>query len=190
MLYWYIGIVVFDLLLFGGIGLLIVKNKKIYMEEEGRWMPGFNLPRIYSEPGDEVDHDGFRRHTGFAFMRFGVLFTLVLCAFLYMMETGLEEAYVLPSFLIIMFGSLIFLIYDMFTRSEKYVVRHVSKRIRYDIYIYRMVILIGLFNIIPMFFEEYLLQLMLVGMFLTFVVVVYYIYKIYILLKENKKDFL
>ena len=190
MLYWYIGIAVFDLLLFGGLGLLIVKNKKIYMEEEGRWIPGFNLPRIYSEPGDEVDHDGFRRHVGFAFMRFGVLFTIVLFALMYTLDTGMDEPFVLPTFLIIMFASILWLVYDMFTRTEKFVVRHVSKRIPYHKYIYRMLIAIGVLNTVPVFFPKYLWQLIVVGTFLTVVAVVYYIYKIYQLLKENKKDFL
>jgi len=190
MVYWYIGIAIFDLLLFGGIGLLILKNEKIYLEDEGRWIPGFNLPRIYCEPGDEVNHKGFRHHVAWAFMRFGVVFTIVMIAFMYLMETGIEETYVLPSFLLILFGSILFLVWDMFTRTEKYVIRKVSKRIRYDKYIYRMVIFISIFNTVPMFFEEYLLQLVFVGMFLTFVVVVYYMYKIYVLLKENKKDFL
>ena len=186
-----IGVVVFNLLIFGGIGLLILKNEKIYLKDEGRWIPGFNLPRLYVEDGDEVDHDGFRKHVGLAIIRFGIMFTVYLVGFMWIMYSEMfSETYIIGIFILVTFGMVLYLIFDLFTRTEKYVVRKVSKRIRYDIYIYRMVIIMSVVNVVPMFFEKYILQLVIASILITTITAVYYIYKIYVLLKENKKDFL
>lgn len=191
MNYLIIGIIVFDLLLFGGIGLLILKNEKIYIKEEGRWIPGFNLPRLYTEKGDEVDHDGFRRHVGLSIIRFGVYFTIYMVGFIFIMEKELfSETYMIGIALLASFGLVLFLVYDMFTRTEKYVIRHVSRRIGYEKYLYRMLILISVINVLPVFFEKNLFELVIVAIFLTVFIAAYYIYRIYLLLKENKKDFL
>jgi len=180
------------LLLFGGIGLFILKNEKIYLKEEGRWIPGFNLPRLYSEPGDVVNHDGFRKHVGWAIINFGILFTIALTGFVFILENELmSETASIGLSLLVIFGLVLYLVYVMFTKSEKYIERNTSKRIRYDIYLFRMMIAIAILTSAPLFFQsENMLTLIIVSMFLTMIVVVYYIYKIYVLLKENKKDFL
>ncbi len=191
MVYIMIGVVVFNLLIFGGIGLLILKNEKIYMKEEGRWIPGFNLPRLYVEKGDVVDHEGFRKHVGYAIIRFGVFFTIYLVGFMLVInEQMFNETYIVGIFLLVTFALVLFLAYDLFTRTEKFVERKVSRRIRYDIYLYRMLIFMSVINVVPIFFEKYVFQLVIVSILLTVIVAVYYIYKIYVLLKENKKDFL
>lgn len=191
---WIVIIIVnaFDLLLFGGIGLFILKNEKIYLKEEGRWMPGLNLPRLYSEPGDVVNHDGFRKHVGWAIINFGILFSIALTGFVFILENELiNETATIGLSLLVIFGLVLYLVYVLFTKSERYIERNTSKRIRYDIYLFRMMIATAVLTSAPLFFgTENMLTLIIVSMFLTTVVVVYYIYKIYVLLKENKKDFL
>jgi|GEM_PF-6757672 len=191
---WIIELIVVGstLLILLPIGIFIAKSEKIYIKESGRWIPGFNLPRLHAEEGDIVDHEGFRNHVGRTIAWFGVLLGGFMGIFVYIFsEMEFNELFIVTLFMLLLIGLILFLVYMLFTYSERYIQRVNSKKINYHKYIYQLIIAISIFNTVPyMIFPDDVLIVVLVSIALTFVAAAYYIYKIYVILKDNKKDFL
>ncbi|QVK20725.1 hypothetical protein KHQ82_10510 [Mycoplasmatota bacterium] len=140
-------------------GIVVWKTDFMYDYSRGGWKPGINLPHLFAQEGDEINHKGYKKYVGLTTALFGLLLTGYLYIFtVYLLKTeeSLENEIVTGVLLgvggmYILIFAFIYVLYGPV--KERFIKRTSSHPPTYQRYIFALIISIFLIVIGSMYVE-------------------------------------